>query len=86
MSESAFYTQAEDKSAGLEALLTVKEVASLLRLDRTSAYNLITSGRLPHVRLSPKRIRVQRSALLEYIERCTRRGQEAESSADKAAV
>ncbi len=70
----------------LEPLLTVREVAKLLSLDRSSAYDLIATGEIAHVRLSPKRIRVRPAALTEYIERRTRRGASDTSLADKAAV
>ncbi len=70
----------------LEPLLTVREVAKLLKLDRSSAYDLIATGEIAHVRLSPKRIRVKPAALTEYIERHTGRGAVETLLADKAAV
>jgi excisionase family DNA binding protein len=46
------------------AFLRVSEVAELLRISRSSAYEYIVDGRLPAVRFSSRQIRVPRSALL----------------------
>ncbi|MHB8927097.1 MAG: helix-turn-helix domain-containing protein [Bacillota bacterium] len=77
---------ATDPLRALEPLLTVREVAKLLKLDRSSAYDLIATGEIAHVRLSPKRIRVKPAALTEYIERHAGRGAVEAVLADKAAV
>jgi excisionase family DNA binding protein len=53
--------------AGLEpVLLTVDETASLLRISRNLAYELIAQNRLPHIRLG-RRILVPRRGLETWI-------------------
>lgn len=47
-------------------LLTVVEVAGLLRISRNLAYDLVHQGRLPHVRLG-RRILIPRHGLEEWI-------------------
>jgi excisionase family DNA binding protein len=56
------------EETGLEALLTVKEVAALLRVGRDTAYSLVAEKRIPSIRLG-RQIRVPRAALLSHIER-----------------
>ncbi len=51
-------------------LLTIGEAAAELRLGRSFVYaNLIASGQLPTVKISPRAVRVRRSDLLAWIER-----------------
>ena len=47
-------------------LLTVVEVASILRLGRTSVYSLIASGSLPSLRVQ-NRLRVREEALDAWV-------------------
>ena len=51
-------------------LLSVTEAASLLRVGRTLAYELIARGDLPYVRLG-RTIKLPRAGLEEWIERAT---------------
>lgn len=48
----------------LPAFLTVQEVAKVLRLKRSTAYELIKQGRIPSVRLG-RFIRIPKSKILE---------------------
>jgi excisionase family DNA binding protein len=45
---------------------TVEEVARLLRISRNTAYNLVSQGVIPSLRLS-KSIRVPQWSLLQYL-------------------
>ena len=59
-----------------QLLLTVPEVAKVLRIGRNLAYELVARGEIPCVRLGRK-IRVPRSSLERWLEReagLTRRG------------
>ena len=49
-------------------LLTVREVAALLRVDRSYVYRLIREGRLPVVRLTPHKTWVPKADLLAFLE------------------
>lgn len=58
---------ASDEAAALPPVLTVHELAALLRVDRKTVYNLITSGDLPGVRRLGKTIRISRDAVLRWL-------------------
>ncbi|WP_273846405.1 helix-turn-helix domain-containing protein [Rubrobacter calidifluminis] len=47
--------------------LTVKEVAEELHIPRTRAYELISRGELPAVRIGERSIRVNRRELEEFL-------------------
>lgn len=49
-------------------LLTVREVAALLRVDRSYVYRLIREGRLPIVRPTPHKTWVPKAELLRFLE------------------
>ncbi|MCG8352551.1 MAG: helix-turn-helix domain-containing protein [Chloroflexales bacterium] len=49
-------------------LLTVREVAALLRVDRSYMYRLIRSGRLPVVRPTPHKTWVLKAGLQAFLE------------------
>ena len=51
----------------LPPVLTVDEVAEILRVDRKTAYAAIAEGGLPGVRRLGRCIRVSRDALLEWL-------------------
>jgi excisionase family DNA binding protein len=51
----------------LPEILTVEEAAALLRIEVKTLYDAIREGRVPHQRVSPRRIRLSRSALLEWV-------------------
>jgi len=53
--------------AALPPVLTVHELAALLRVDRKTVYNLITTGDLPGVRRLGKTIRISRDAVLRWL-------------------
>jgi len=48
-------------------LLTVREVARILRVRKSYIYEMVAQGRLRAVRLSERRIRIQDEALEEFI-------------------
>jgi len=50
-----------------EPLLTVKEVAAVMRVSAMTVYRLINSGQLPAVRVG-KNFRIRESDLNEYLE------------------
>jgi excisionase family DNA binding protein len=52
----------------LPAVLTVEEVADVLRVDRKTAYAAIAEGRVPGVRRVGRCIRVSRDALLKWLD------------------
>lgn len=49
-------------------LLRPAEVAELLGVSRSEVYKLLSLGRLPHVRLSERVVRVPEDALREFIQ------------------
>ena len=53
-------------STDLPLTLTVVEAASVLRIGRTAAYNLIRCGKLRSVRVG-KTIRVPRDAIFDFL-------------------
>jgi excisionase family DNA binding protein len=46
-----------------KATVTVEEAARILGVGRASAYEGVRSGRIPSIRVSPRRIVVPRAAL-----------------------
>ena len=56
-------------------LLTVMEAAQLLRVSRTTMYELIWQDQVPYLKLG-RLIRVPRAALLAWIEQATGPGSE----------
>ena len=55
----------------LERLLTVDEVAELLRLSRGSVYHMVSQGRLPCIRLSKRCLRFSREAIAQMLSEMT---------------
>jgi excisionase family DNA binding protein len=51
-------------------LLTVREVATLLRIGRNTAYGLIATKQIPHVRIG-RTLRVPRSSLERWLAETT---------------
>lgn len=51
----------------LPAVLTVDEVADLMRVDRKTAYSAIADGGIPGVRRIGRCIRVSRDELLRWL-------------------
>lgn len=51
----------------MPSLLTVKEVAKVLRIGRNAAYDLVYKNNFPVLRLGPKKIRVPKKELLRWI-------------------
>lgn len=51
-----------------DELITVKEIAALLKLNQQTVRNWIDAGTLPHVTVGQRRVRVWRSDLLALIE------------------
>lgn len=58
-----------------ERLLTVGEVAERLRMAKGSIYRWISQGKLRHVKLGHRAVRVRVSDLEAFIEERTRGGQ-----------
>ena len=50
------------------SLLTIDEVASLLRTTRKAVYAMVERGRLPGVRRIGRRVLIHRSELLEWLD------------------
>jgi excisionase family DNA binding protein len=48
-------------------VLTVAEAASFLRMPAKTLYRLIDEGRVPHVRMTERRIRLLRSSLVAWL-------------------
>jgi excisionase family DNA binding protein len=57
---------AEAVPGTLPAILTVDELATLLRLDRKTVYDAIARGEIPGVRRIRRTLRVSRDAVLEW--------------------
>jgi excisionase family DNA binding protein len=51
----------------LPPVLTVEEVADLMRIDRKTAYAAIAEGELPGVRRVGRCIRISRDVFLEWL-------------------
>ena len=56
-----------ETGAALPAVLTVEEVADLMRVDRKTAYSAIAEGGIPGVRRVGRCIRVSRDELLRWL-------------------
>jgi excisionase family DNA binding protein len=56
-----------DVGNGLPPVLTVEEVADLMRIDRKTAYAAIADGDVPGVRRVGRCIRVSRDVLLQWL-------------------
>ena len=50
----------------IPAVLTVEELAKVLKIGMNSAYNLVRSGTIPCFHVG-RQIRISREALLQYI-------------------
>jgi predicted DNA-binding transcriptional regulator AlpA len=48
-------------------VLSVRDVQRILGIGRNAAYELIASGRLPSVRVTPRRIIVTRASLESFL-------------------
>ena len=57
----------EPSSPDLPAILTVDELAALLRVNRKTAYDAIAEGRIPGARRVGRVIRVSRDAVLQWM-------------------
>lgn len=57
----------EEKLKELPVLLTVKEMASVLRIGRNSAYEMVYQKKIPVLRLGPKKIRIPKYELIQWI-------------------
>lgn len=55
----------------LHTLLTVPEMAKILRIGRNAAYEMVYQKNFPVLRLGPKKIRVPKSELLKWIKNNT---------------
>jgi excisionase family DNA binding protein len=54
----------------VRATLTVPEFADLVGISLANAYTEVRSGRVPHIRISPKRIVIPRVAVDRWLETC----------------
>jgi excisionase family DNA binding protein len=55
----------------MNELLTVKDAAEYLTISRSQLYLLIQQKKIPHVRLSERRIVIRLKDLLEWLEKKT---------------
>jgi excisionase family DNA binding protein len=60
-------TSAANRPRQSEPLLTADEAARLLRVPRSTLYELVRSRGLPHVRIGDRALRFTRSDLDEWI-------------------
>lgn len=51
----------------LPLLLTVRDLASLLRIGRNAAYQLVKDGDIQSIRIG-RNIRIPRNALIQFVE------------------
>lgn len=56
-----------ENSAGLPALVSIRQIAEAANLSRGRVRKLINEGKLPAIRLGPRCIRVERDAVLELL-------------------
>jgi excisionase family DNA binding protein len=59
----------------VEVLLTVAEVAAILRVPKAFVYARTTDGSLPHYRYGERLIRISSVDLAAFQERCRRGGE-----------
>jgi len=52
----------------MDTFLTVREAAAVLRISKSKAYELVSSGELPHVRFG-KVVRISQASLLQWLEK-----------------
>jgi excisionase family DNA binding protein len=57
----------EEKLKELPVLLTVKEMAGVLRIGRNSAYEMVYQKKILVLRLGPKKIRIPKYELIQWI-------------------
>lgn len=57
-----------DALEGYPDLLTVAEVAQILRVDRSYVYRIIREGRLPALRPTPSKTRVVKAELSAFLD------------------
>ena len=67
----------------LERLLTVDEVADLLRLSRGSVYHMVSQGRLPCIRLSKRCLRFSQEAIAQVLREMTQEPIAVETGTDR---
>lgn len=56
-----------DPAVDLPAVLTVEELAALLRINRNTAYKYVHDGTVPGVRRIGTSLRISRAAVLEWL-------------------
>ena len=67
MSTDATTTADANARSAVPAVLTVDELATLLRVDRKSAYAAISRGEIPGARRIGRAIRISRDAVLAWL-------------------
>lgn len=70
---------------GYPDLLTVPEVAQILRVDRSYVYRIIREGRLPAIRPTPYKTRVSKVDLQAFLD-ATRITKRSDAAVDIPAV
>jgi len=65
--EASSLLVADGVGSSLPPVLTVEEVADLMRIDRKTAYAAIAAGGIPGVRRLGRCIRVSRDAFLQWL-------------------
>jgi len=61
-------TLGDDGHAPLPTVITVDELAELLRVDRKTIYSLIARSELPGVRRLGRAVRIHRDTVLAWVE------------------
>jgi excisionase family DNA binding protein len=59
--------RSDDAGTGLPQVLTVDELAALLRIDRKTVYSAIRAGEIPGVRQLGRTIRIHRGTVLAWL-------------------
>jgi excisionase family DNA binding protein len=67
-----YQTQPETNKSNEALVLTAREASNLLRISKTTVYELIRQGVIPSVRFG-KRVLVPRAALIRKIEETSRK-------------
>lgn len=63
----------EKEMSELPTLLTVKEMAEVLRIGRNAAYEIIYEKSFPVLRLGPKKIRIPKYELIQWVKNNTKK-------------
>jgi len=50
-------------------ILDVKDIQTIMRIGRRQAYDLVSSGTIPSIRIGKRRIKILKSAFIQWLEK-----------------